>query len=159
VALDIKADGLKQVLHISPYNPERSVYKPRQRSNSTISIGQGSFSSASDAFEAIPEQTSLTMSCAIDFAGIGISIISQKLVEVLYISLGNIKFDYANSPISQAVNLSCGNLQIDNQLHDAIFPVVLQPTPIPKGSVGVAPLPTVQASVIWLHDTGGSIFF
>jgi vacuolar protein sorting-associated protein 13A/C len=73
---------------------------------------------------------------------------------VIYISINTLKFDYANSAIAQAVNLSCGALQIDNQLHDAIFPVVLQPTPIVKEASGVAALPTVQGSVIWLKDQG-----
>lgn len=76
------------------------------------------------------------------------------MVEVVYLSANGLKFEYTDSPVAQAINLVCGNLQIDNQLHDALYPVVLQPTPIPKEAVEVASLPTVQGSVIWLKDQG-----
>jgi len=75
------------------------------------------------------------------------------MVEVVFVSMDTLKLEYTNSTVAQAVNLSCGILQVDNQLHDALFPVILQPTPVAKTS-GVASLPTVQASVIWLKDQG-----
>lgn len=90
----------------------------------------------------------------IDFAGIGVSLVNRKLVEVIYVSMDTLSLEYTDSPVAQTVNVSCGTLQVDNQLHDALFPVILQPTPIPKESTGVAALPTVQASVIWLKDQG-----
>jgi vacuolar protein sorting-associated protein 13A/C len=76
------------------------------------------------------------------------------MVEVVYILMDTLKFEYSDSAIAQAINLSCGALQIDNQLHDALYPVILQPTPIVKENSGVAALPTVQGSVIWLKDRG-----
>lgn len=159
VSLDIRAEGQMQVLRISPYNPERSVYKPRQRSSTIMPHRQESLSNVSDVFEAVPERISPTLTYILDIAGIGISVINKKLVEVVYVTITHIKFDYTNSPVAQSINLSCGSLQIDNQLHDALFPVVLQPTPIPKGSAGVAPLPTIQASVIWLNDDEHGVLF
>ena len=86
--------------------------------------------------------------------GIGISLINKRMVEVVYLSLNALKFEYASNPVAQSVTMSCGSLQIDNQLHDALFPVVLQPTPITQESKSVAALPTVQASFIWLNDQG-----
>lgn len=111
-------------------------------------------SSNAEAFEAITEQIPPTLSFSINFAGIGVSLINKKLVEVVYLSVTSLLFEYTASPVAQAVNLSFGTLQIDNQLHDAIFPVILQPTPMPKGPNGVSSLPTVQVSVIWLNDQG-----
>ncbi|KAK2461917.1 hypothetical protein APHAL10511_006380 [Amanita phalloides] len=159
VALDTKADGYVQVLRITPYSPEHSKYKPRPRSNSAFSTRTESISSSTDIFEAVPEQLSPTVTYAIDFAGIGISVIDKKLVEVLYVTMGDLKFEYAFSPVAQAINISCGTLQVDNQLHDALFPVVLQPTPIPSRSSGIAPLPTIQASIIWLNDNEHGVLF
>lgn len=75
------------------------------------------------------------------------------MVEVVYTSLDALKLEYTNSPMAQAFNLAC-TIQVDNQLHDAIYPVILQPTPIVKEASGVAALPTVQASIIWLKDQG-----
>jgi vacuolar protein sorting-associated protein 13A/C len=80
-----------------------------------------------------------------------VSLINRQLMEVVYLSLSNLKAEYASSSVAQSVTVACGSLQIDNQLHDAIFPVVLQPTPLGK-EAGVAALPTVQASLIWLND-------
>ena len=65
-----------------------------------------------------------------------------------------LKSEYNDNPVAQAVNISCDALEIDNQLHDALYPLILQPTPIVKESLGVAALPTVQGCVIWLKDQG-----
>lgn len=92
----------------------------------------------------------------LDLEGIGLSLMNKKMLEVVYLSMNSLKFEYSSSPVAQAVNLSLGTLQIDNQLHDAIYPVLLQPTPIPKDASAVAAPPTIQASVIWLNDQGGS---
>lgn len=120
---------------------------------------QESINSSHEAFEAIQEEVPPTLSFVVDFAGVGVSLINRRMIEVVYLSADILKFEYTDSPVAQAVNLSCGNLQIDNQLHDALYPVVLQPTPIPKEATEVASLPTVQGSVIWLKDQGLSLRF
>jgi vacuolar protein sorting-associated protein 13A/C len=152
--LDVRADGHKQILRITNYNPEYSLYRPRKRSNSGSIARQDTIANSTEAFEAITEEVMPTLAFNVDFAGIGVSLINRRMIEVVYVSMGTLKFEYTNSTVAQVVNLSCGTLQLDNQLHDAIFPVILQPTPIPKESNGVAALPTVQASVIWLKDQG-----
>ncbi|KAF8622462.1 hypothetical protein AX15_006983 [Amanita polypyramis BW_CC] len=159
MALDMRASDHMQILRITPYIPERSMYKPRRRSDSALSTRIESLSSGSEIFEAVPERVSPSITYTIDFAGIGISVINKELVEVLYVTTDGLKFDYAVSPTAQAVNLSCDNLQIDNQLHDALFTVVLQPAPIPSSSPSIAPLPTVQASIIWLNDKDHGVLF
>jgi hypothetical protein len=95
-----------------------------------------------------------SLSFSIELAGIGVSLINRKLIEVVYLSVDTLKFEYSNSTVAQTVNVACGTLQIDNQLHEALYPVILQPTPIAKQSNSVAALPTVQGSVIWLKDQG-----
>ncbi|PFH54473.1 hypothetical protein AMATHDRAFT_72271 [Amanita thiersii Skay4041] len=159
VALDLRADEHMQVLRITPYNPERSLYKPRQRSNSTLMAPRSdSVSSITEFFEAVPETVAPTLTYLIDLTGIGVSLVNKNLIEVVYVTADALKFEYTNSPVAQTINLSCGNLQIDNQLHDALFPVILQPTPIPKNS-GVAALPTIQLSIIWLNDDEHGVIF
>jgi len=155
VALDVRADGPKQVLRITNYNRDQSVYKPK-RGNTLVSR-QDSISSSVEAFEAVTTENVPTLSFSVDFAGIGISLVNRKLIEVIYVSIAHLSFEYIDSTNAQSVNLSCGSLQVDNQLHDALFPVILQPTPIPKESKGVAALPTVQASIILLKDEGALI--
>lgn len=104
------------------------------------------------------EEVSPTLTFNLEFAGIGISLVNRRMIEVVYISIEALKFEYGDSPVAQSVNLSCGSLQVDNQLHDALYPVILQPSPISKEASGVAILPTIQGSVIWLKDQGQQSF-
>lgn len=114
--------------------------------------------SSQEAFEAVTEEVPPTLAFKLDFEGIGVSLINRRLIEVVYLTVQQLKFEYTSSPVAQAVNLSIGSLQIDNQLHDGAFPVVLQPTPLSRELKNAAPLPTVQGSVIWLNDQGGLVY-
>lgn len=141
------------MLRISNYNAQLSLYKPTSRQAASVASFD-TVSGSQEAFEAVQEEVAPSLTVNIDFEGIGLSLINRKTVEVVYLSVNGLKFVYTNSPVAQAVNLVCGSLQIDNQLHDALFPVVLQPTPVPKDAATVASLPTLQGSVIWLKDEG-----
>ncbi len=110
--------------------------------------------SSQDAFEAVEEEIASTFNFTLDLKGFGLSLINRKTIEVVYLSLNDFKFEYMDSPVAAGISLSCGSLQMDNQLHDALFPVVIQPTPIPKDSTSVASLPTLQACIYWLKDQG-----
>ena len=153
--MDVRADGQTQILQITNYNQASSVYRPRHRGSVSIAR-QDTQTSSQDAFEAVTEEVPPTLMFTLDLEGIGLSLMNRKMLEVVYLSMNSLKFEYSSSLVAQAVNLSFGTLQIDNQLHDAIYPVLLQPTPIPKEASAVAAPPTIQASVIWLNDQGGS---
>ncbi|KAJ3800717.1 vacuolar protein sorting-associated protein 13 [Lentinula aff. detonsa] len=155
VSLDVRADGDKQVLSITNYNAEQSLYKPK-RSNTGSLSRQDTISSTVESFEAVTEEDAPTLGLSIHFSGIGISLVNRKLIEVIYVSLNSLAFEYTNSTVAQSFTVSCGTLQIDNQLHDALYPVILQPTPLPKDS---AALPTVQASIILLQDEDHGVLF
>jgi vacuolar protein sorting-associated protein 13A/C len=131
----------------------RACTNPSVRDTSGLARSDTAISSA-EAFEAVTEEVLPTFTFDVDFAGIGISLVNRRMVEVVYVSMDTLKFEYSDSAVAQAVNLSCGTLEIDNQLHEALYPVILQPTPIVKQNNGVAALPTVQGSVIWLKDQG-----
>lgn len=159
VSLDVRADGPKQVLRISNYDAEYSLYKPKRRNTNNSLTRSDSLNSSQDGFEAVQETVSPVLTVVLDLHGIGVSLVNKRMLEVVYLSLNTLKFEYANNPVAQSVTASCGSLQIDNQLHDALFPVVLQPTPISQDSKTVAALPTVQASIIWLNDEEHGVFF
>lgn len=154
VSLDVKADGQTQILRITNYNSQRSMYKPRRRNTNSAISRQDTNSSTAEAFEAVPEEDTPNYTVAVDLAGVGVSLVNKKMVEVIYLLMDSIKFEYTNSSIAQSVDLSCGNLQIDNQLHEALYPVILQPTPMSKEASAVGALPTAQASIVWLKDQG-----
>lgn len=154
MSLDVRADGHKQILRITKYIAEQSVYKPKRHSTGGGLARSDTAISNAEVFEAVTEEVLPTFTFNVDFAGIGISLVNRKMVEVIYMSMEALKFEYNDSPTAQAINISCGTLEIDNQLHEALYPVILQPTPITRESSGVAALPTVQGSVIWLKDQG-----
>ncbi|KAF9652010.1 vacuolar protein sorting-associated protein 13 [Thelephora ganbajun] len=158
VSLDVRADGQTQILQITNYNQASSVYRPRHRASISITR-QDTHVSSQDAFEAVTEEVPPTLMFTLDLEGIGLSLMNRKMLEVIYLSMNSLKFEYSSSPVAQAVNLSLGVLQIDNQLHDAIYPVLLQPTPIPREASVVASPPTIQASVIWLNDQAHGVLF
>ncbi|EKM61051.1 uncharacterized protein PHACADRAFT_156217 [Phanerochaete carnosa HHB-10118-sp] len=160
VSLDVRAEGSKQVLRISNYNAQVSLYKPTsRRAGSVTQLDVAATTGSQEGFEAVQEEVSSSLAINVDFEGIGLSLVNRKAVEVVYMSVNSLKFEYTNSPVAQAVNIVCGSLQIDNQLHDALFPVVLQPTPISKDSSTVASPPTLQGSVIWLKDEAHGVTF
>jgi vacuolar protein sorting-associated protein 13A/C len=153
MSMDVRASGHQQVLRLSDYNAEISPYRPRHRTSSS-SLRVDTISSGVEAFEAVTEDVQPSFLLDVDLEGIGISFINHRVIEVVYLSLEGLKLDYTASSVAQSVTLSCNTVQIDNQLHDATFPVVLQPTPIAKEASGVAALPTVQLSLTWLNDQG-----
>jgi vacuolar protein sorting-associated protein 13A/C len=151
--MDVRASGHQQVLRLSNYNEETSLYRPKLHT-STSSLRIDTASSGAEGFEAITEDSQPSFLLDVVLEGIGVSLVNRRVIEVVYLSLENLKLDYSASSVAQSVNLSCGALQIDNQLHDATFPVVLQPTPIASNVSNVAALPTVQLSLLWLNDQG-----
>jgi vacuolar protein sorting-associated protein 13A/C len=153
ISMDVRASGHQQVLRLSNYNEETSLYRPKLHSSSS-SLRVDTISSGAEAFEAITEDNQPSFLLDVVFEGIGVSLVNRRVIEVVYLSLESLKLDYTSSVVAQSVNLSCGTLQIDNQLHDATFPVVLQPTPIASNVSNVAALPTVQLSLLWLNDQG-----
>jgi vacuolar protein sorting-associated protein 13A/C len=158
LSLDVKADGTTQLLTISNYREDQSIYKLKRRDTmssirDTVSSSRDSVTALSE-FEAVEQDFGPTLIVKIEFEGIGISMMNRKLIEVVYFTFGELKIEYTNSPSAQAVTVSCGILQVDNQLQDAYFPVLLQPSPIGRDARNLGALPTLQASVTILNDNG-----
>jgi vacuolar protein sorting-associated protein 13A/C len=80
-----------------------------------------------------------------------VSVVNKRVIELIYLSCTDLKMEYVDTDAAQSVTVSCGSLQIDNQLHDGQYPIVLQPSPIPKENNGID-LPVIQTSVIILKD-------
>ncbi|KIJ26913.1 hypothetical protein M422DRAFT_55306 [Sphaerobolus stellatus SS14] len=158
VSIDIRAEGPTQTLDISNYHEETSLYKPKRRGTGTISR-QDTLGSTQESFEAITEEENPFLNLRLDLAGLGISLINQRLVEVVYISLRKLELEYSRTEAAQSITLSCGILQVDNQLHEAIYPVALQPSPLPKDESMTVPPPAVQVSVIFLNDQEHGVLF
>jgi vacuolar protein sorting-associated protein 13A/C len=156
LSLDVRAEGPTQILEISNYSEDTSLYKrrPRAASVSEPLSRQNTISSQAETFEAVTEEIKPSLSINLDLEGLGLSLINKRLVEVLYFTLSKLKLEYTDSEVAQTVNLALGWIQIDNQLHEAMYPIVLQPMVIQKEGAGIDVLPAIQASAIVLKDSG-----
>lgn len=160
VSIDVRADGGSQLLTISPYNEETSVYKPTRpggairRNESTTSL-----SSSTVAFETISVSEKPTMNITVELEGIGISVISRRPDELLYISLRGLKLGYSDYPQYYDVFVDCKWIQIDNQLFGGLFPIIFYPTVVPKDGKELESHPTLQSSVTVLKDQSHGVIF
>lgn len=146
VSLDIRAEDTTQVLTITNYREELSVYKPARPPP-----GRQDTLMSQEAFEAIPLESAPTLTVLLLLEGLGISLMNRSIIEVIYLSTKAFQIEYSQSEFSQTINLSIGRLQIDNQLPEATSMVVMQPTPLPQRHSG-SNLPFIQCSVIILND-------
>ncbi|KAF8516153.1 hypothetical protein BU17DRAFT_51124 [Hysterangium stoloniferum] len=158
ISLDIRAEGLTQTLDISNYHEETSLYKPTRRNTGTISR-KDTIGSIQESFEAVTTEEEPSLNVRIDLAGLGVSMINRHMVEVVYMSLRKLDLEYSRTLTAQAITVACGVIQVDNQLHDAIYPVALQPSPLPKEEGMTVPPPAIQASVTFLNDQGHGVLF
>ncbi|PVU94347.1 hypothetical protein BB561_002601 [Smittium simulii] len=60
--------------------------------------------------------------------GIGISLISKDIEEIMYASFSGVDLKIQESPQTTSLTLQIQWLQVDNQLYGAIYPIVLYPT-------------------------------
>lgn len=127
------------------------MYKLKRRNTGSLSRQD---TLASDIFEAVTDEAAPNFSINLELHGIGLSLINKRMQETVYMSCAGLKFYYTDSDAANSVTLTCESLQIDNQLHDAQYPIVLQPTPIPKQPNSVQNPPAIQASTIILKDKG-----
>jgi vacuolar protein sorting-associated protein 13A/C len=150
VSLDVRAEAGTQTLAISNYIEALSLYKPKPRRQNS---SRAETSMGTEAFETVvAEDVIASLTVNLDLAGFGISLINKQLVELVYISLTAVSLEYADSNAAQTINVSLSTLQIDNQLHDALYPVVLQQTPLSNRVGTPTDLPAIQASIMALKD-------
>ncbi|KZO93498.1 vacuolar protein sorting-associated protein 13 [Calocera viscosa TUFC12733] len=154
VSLDIRADGPTQTLVISNYDEIYSLYKPKRQSTSSSPLG-----SRDAGFEAVEEEAVVTFTINIQLEGIGLSVVTRKLQELVYVSLRGLDFQYTDSTTAQSVNVAFKWIQIDNQLYGGIFPIILYPTSIPHAGKELDVHPALQTSAIILKDKAHGVLF
>jgi vacuolar protein sorting-associated protein 13A/C len=103
-----------------------------------------------DAFEAVTSDIPPSMVINLDFEGLGLSLVNRRLVEVVYVTLSKLQVEYTDSPVAQSIRVVCRWVQVDNQLQEAIYPIVLQPSIAAREDYDV--IPAVQMSALILKD-------
>ncbi len=153
ISLDIQAEGGSQVLVISYYNEDTSVYKPTRRGPSTtLRRSDSKDSITTSSFETVQVNEKPTMTITVELEGIGISVITKRPDELVYLSLRGLKIGYTDYSQYWDTFVDCKWIQIDNQLFGGLFPIILYPTVVPKDGKELESHPTLQASVAILKD-------
>lgn len=128
------------------------MYKPTRGSGPRRSESTDSVTTMTTQFEAIQVADKPNMTVTVDFEGIGISLITKKPDELVYVSLRGLKVGYSDYTHYYDTYIDCKWVQIDNQLFGGLFPIILYPHTIPKDGKELESHPTLQASVAILKD-------
>jgi vacuolar protein sorting-associated protein 13A/C len=150
IDLNVVAQGPTQTLEIKNYKPSKSVYKqkPGAASSSTMT-----------GFEVKDQDTDVTFSAQLRFAGIGISLVNRHLRELLYITLRDIEMKYSDSALYQMVNMQVKWIQVDNQLYGGIFPIIFYPSVVPKTGKEMEAHPIFQTSIARVKDDSYGVMY
>ncbi|EIW72804.1 hypothetical protein TREMEDRAFT_25659 [Tremella mesenterica DSM 1558] len=159
VSIDIQADGSSQLLIISPYVEETSLYKPTRRGVGPVRRSDSTDSLSTTGFETVVVNEKPSLSIMVELEGIGISVITKRPDELIYMSLRGLKVGYTDYPQYYDAMLDCKWIQIDNQLFGGLFPIILYPTVVPKDGKELESHPTLQASVALLKDRSHGVIF
>ncbi|TIC36939.1 hypothetical protein E3Q08_04156 [Wallemia mellicola] len=148
LSIDVRADGPRQILVLSHYSQDESLYQPRKKS---VSRSEASDSTAG-LFEEKNVETIMNTQFNLELEGIGISVLNKRMQELFYASFRGIGMQYSDTNIHTSYNLSCKWIQIDNQLFGGLFPIILYPTTQPKDGRELERQPTLDSSVIVSKD-------
>ncbi|KAJ2157305.1 Vacuolar protein sorting-associated protein 13 [Coemansia sp. RSA 552] len=159
--IEVVAAGPRQVLRLTSYTPEHSLYAPQLPGTSRVSrttttqssATQRSSSSGDDRFEVVEadERTSYVFRVGLE-GGIGISVINRYASEILFATLADVELKYTDSTSNQTFKLTVKWIQIDNQIYGALFPIVLYPTMLGAVTAGVSSPPALHAVVVRSKD-------
>ena len=116
----MSADGPIKVLLLLPAHDGPL---PRESSSATAAdvVGGGGGASAAD------DDGRIRRSLTVSFAAIGLSLVDSTPRELLFLSLRSLQLSASSSRQRSSVALSVANIQVDNQLPSAVFPVLLRP--------------------------------
>ncbi|KAF9211914.1 hypothetical protein BGZ59_007452 [Podila verticillata] len=167
LSIDVIAEGPTQVLVLADYDSKQSLFKQRSSSQLTLTERGDDSSSVSsgkdltkDGFEVIDVDAVVTFSFQVRLECIGISILNQRMQELIYLSMTGLEMRYTDSNMYQSVNMMVKWLQIDNQLYGGSSPIILCPTQMPKDGKDATVHPTLHSALVRAKDeTHGVVYF
>ncbi|KAG0346597.1 hypothetical protein BG004_001308 [Podila humilis] len=167
ISIDVIAEGPTQILVLADYDSKQSLFKQRSSSQLTLTERDNDASSTNsskdltkDGFEVVDVDAVVTFSFQVRLECIGISILNQRMQELIYISMTGLEMRYTDSNMYQSVNMLVKWLQIDNQLYGGSSPIILCPTQTPKDSKDAAVHPTLHSALVRAKDdTHGVVYF
>ncbi|KAF2674902.1 vacuolar protein sorting-associated protein 13 [Microthyrium microscopicum] len=150
IELSIAAEGPTQTLKIANFKPQHSLYRQK-----TMAASQSSMS----GFEVKDQDTEVTLSAKLAFAGIGVSLVNRQLRELVYLTLRDIELKYSDSHLYQTVKATIKWIQIDNQLYGGIFPIILYPSVVPKTGKELEAHPILHSVITRVKDDSYGVLY
>ncbi|KAJ2786527.1 Vacuolar protein sorting-associated protein 13 [Coemansia interrupta] len=166
--VEVVAAGPRQVLRLTSYAPEHSLYTPQlnaiQEANAsriarsstqqtTATTSSSRRGTSDERFEVVnaDERTNFVFRLALE-GGIGVSLINKYSSEILFVTLADVELKYTDSTSNQTFKLTVKWVQIDNQIYGAVYPIVLYPTTLGVAMAGVSSPPAIQAVAVRAKD-------
>jgi vacuolar protein sorting-associated protein 13A/C len=153
IDLNIVADGPTQTLMLSNYKPSKSLYRQKTGQSNTSQSGN------SQGFEVKQVDSELSFKAQIRFAGVGISLVTKHLKELLYMTYREIEIKYGESKLYQTLNTTVKWIQIDNQLYGGIFPILLYPSVVPKTGKEMEAHPIFHTMITRVKDDSYGVLY
>ncbi|KAG0213348.1 hypothetical protein BGX28_004686 [Mortierella sp. GBA30] len=165
LSIDVIAEGPTQVLVLADYDSKQSLFKQRSSSQLTVSERSENWEMTSgrdlakDGFEVVDIDSVVTFSFRVRLEGIGISILNQRMQELIYLSMTGLEMKYTDTNMYQSVNMLVKWLQIDNQLYGGSNPIILCPTITPKDGKDATAHPTLHSALIRAKDESHGVVY
>ncbi|KAI8143832.1 hypothetical protein BJV82DRAFT_668275 [Fennellomyces sp. T-0311] len=156
-AIDIKTSKSTQVLYLSPYNQSQSYFRPL---SSQVSLASASSQEtvAREGFETVDVKPVIFFMVELKMSQIGISMVNKQLQEIAYITFRGLELKYTESNMYQSLRWFIKWVQIDNQLYDAVYPILLYPTNVTKEGANEI-LPTFQLGLDRVKDDSHGVLY
>ncbi|KAJ0270166.1 hypothetical protein COL922a_014722, partial [Colletotrichum nupharicola] len=120
---------------------------------------QASQSSISTGFEVKEFDSEVNFKAQLHLGGIGISLINQKMKELLYMTFRDIEVKLKESKAYQTLNTTIKWIQIDNQLYGGIFPMLLYPSVVPKTGKEMEAHPIFHTMITRVKDDSYGVLY
>jgi vacuolar protein sorting-associated protein 13A/C len=90
-----------------------------------MEITPSSSNSSLSSLDSEEKDTKPSITLHLQLEGIGVSVISERPQEIIYISLTQIHVELNDSPSNTEIEFKMGDMQVDNMLFKAVFPNVI----------------------------------
>ncbi|ORX43331.1 DUF1162-domain-containing protein [Hesseltinella vesiculosa] len=158
-AIDVKTQKSRQILLLSPFNQNSSLFRPlRTDLQPSASSSEMTSNASKDGFETVDMKAVISLKFEIKLAQIGLSFINKNLQELAYLSLKNVELRLTDSSMYQSVRCKIEWVQIDNQLYETAFPILLYPSNTTKHSTEEL-VPTFQLAFDRVKDNSHGVLY
>ncbi|KAL4821832.1 hypothetical protein BDW67DRAFT_149625 [Aspergillus spinulosporus] len=151
IDINIVADGPTQTLVLSNFKASKSIYRQQKSQTSQTSVNTG--------FEVKEFDSDVNFKAQLHLGGIGISLINQKMKELLYMTFRDIEIKFKESKAYQTLNTTIKWIQIDNQLYGGIFPMLLYPSVVPKTGKEMEAHPIFHTMITRVKDDSYGVLY